>query len=337
MAEIPEFLKAFDTSKSENIKPKAEEVVKKEEPKENMVQEQDPEVKELEPKAEERIDKRDVIDLKLTDLVNYRNQPFREYSDAEMENLKESIRRIGLQNPIVVRKKDNGKYEILSGHNRKRAFEELGYETIPARIVEADDDLAELIMIDTNIVQRTELTPMERAKAYKIKADIRKAKKWDIDDEKIALSDEEADAVKNEEEAAKTTYYRYLSLNDLIPEFQNKCNDNSLSVYAGEQLSKISKENQKKIFNEIGNTNISLSKAVKLKELSDEKGNNLTSQDLKEELTGNKNILKPSVHFTRKEMEEFFPEGQFKSNDEMKEFILSALRKSKLSTFKARN
>lgn len=318
MAEIPEFLKPFDPHKNENVSNNTNELERKNEQK------------------NEKNTNENIVELNLSDLVDYRNQPFRSYSEPELENLKESIRRIGLQNPIIVRKKDNNKYEILSGHNRRKAYEELGYETIPARIVEADDDLAELIMIDTNIIQRNEISPMERAKAYKIKADIRKAKKWDIEDEKIALSDEEADAVK-EEETARRTYYRYLSLNDLIPEFQNKCNDNTLSVIAGEQLSKISKENQKKIFNEIGNTNISLSKATKLKELADEKGDNLTSQDLKEKLTGNKNILKPSIHFTRKEMENYFPEGRFKSNDEMKEYVLSLIKKDNLSTFMARN
>ena len=319
MEDMPEFLKAFDPHKNENASNNTNEIERKNEQK-------------VEKNTNENI-----VELKLSDLVDYRNQPFRSYSESELKNLKESIRRIGLQNPIIVRKKDNNKYEILSGHNRKKAYEELGYETIPARIVEADDDLAELIMIDTNIVQRNEISPMERAKAYKIKADIRRAKKWNIEDEKIALSDEEADAVKEEEETAKSTYYRYLSLNDLIPEFQNKCNDNTLSIIAGEQLSKISKENQKKIFNAIGNTNISLSKAIKLKELADEKGNNLTSQDLKEKLTGNKNILKPSIHFTRKEMENYFPEGKFKSNDEMKEYVLSLIKKDNLNTFRARN
>ena len=85
-----------------------------------------------------------------------------------MENLKESIERIGLQHPIIVRKKDD-KYEILSGHNRVACYRELGKETIEAFIVEADDDTARLIMIDSNIVQRENLSVMERARANKMK------------------------------------------------------------------------------------------------------------------------------------------------------------------------
>ena len=117
-------------------------------------------------------EKRGFEELNLDDLIPFKNQPFRLYSNDEMKDLKESIERIGLQHPIIVRKIDNGKYEILAGHNRARAFKELGKNTIPAIIQDVDDDTAQMIMVDTNIVQRQSITVMERAKAYKLKDEI---------------------------------------------------------------------------------------------------------------------------------------------------------------------
>ena len=145
-------------------------------------------------------EKNKVIEIELNMLIPFKKQ---------MNELKESIMRIGLQNAIIARKTDNEKYEILSGHNRVSAFKQLGYKTIPCKIVDVDDDTAEMILIDTNIVQRFNLSVMERAKAYKRKDEIKKRKKYNIDKVSENLSDEEK-AILNSTEA-KQTYYRYLS------------------------------------------------------------------------------------------------------------------------------
>ena len=125
--------------------------------------------------------KKSFEEFNLDNLVPFKNQPFKVYSNDEMKELKDSIERIGLQNPIIVRRLENNKYEILAGHNRARAFKELGKEKIPAIIQDVDDDTAQMIMIDTNIVQRQNMTTMERAKAYKLKDEIKKIKRYDID------------------------------------------------------------------------------------------------------------------------------------------------------------
>lgn len=259
-------------------------------------------------------------ELNLKDLVPFKNQPFNVYSNDEMKDLKESIERIGLQNAIIVRRLQNNQYEIVAGHNRARAFKELGREKIPAIIQDIDDDTAQMIMIDTNIVQRQNLTTMERAKAYKIKDEIKKRRRFDIDKVEENLSDEEKEKLDSEE--ARQTFYRYLSLNNLIPEYQVKCDNGSLSAKAGEQLSKLNINQQRKIYEALGDSKITENKAQELKKLANT-FDELTVDIIKESFNGNKSVIKSSIKFTKKEMEKYF--SDFKSIEEIKEYIISLL------------
>lgn len=194
-----------------------------------------------------------IVELNLNELDYYKNQPFKEYNQDEMNNLKESIERIGLQNAIVVRKKENDRYEILSGNNRVRVFKELNKETIPARIVECDDDKAELIMIDSNIVQRNELSVMERAKAYKLKQELMKKVKFNKDE----IFNKEEQELLNQTESRRI-FFRYISLNNLIEEYQNMCDKKTLSVEAGETLSTLPASVQKDMLSVIESKKITL-------------------------------------------------------------------------------
>lgn len=264
--------------------------------------------------------KKSFEELNLDNLVPFKNQPFRLYSNDEMKELKDSIERIGLQNPIIVRRLENNKYEILAGHNRARAFKELGKEKIPAIIQDVDDDTAQMILVDTNIVQRQHITVMERAKAYKLKDEIKKRKKYDIDKVGINLSEEEKELLSKEE--TKQTFYRYLSLNNLIPEYQTKCDEGSLSVKAGELLSKLNENQQRMVYEVLGNSKITENKAEELKKLANT-SEELTADIIKENFNGNKNTIKSSVKFTKNEMEKYF--SDFKSIEEIKEYILELL------------
>lgn len=264
--------------------------------------------------------KKSFEEFNLDNLVPFKNQPFKVYSNDEMKELKDSIERIGLQNPIIVRRLENNKYEILAGHNRARAFKELGKEKIPTIIQDVDDDTAQMIMIDTNIVQRQNMTTMERAKAYKLKDEIKKRKRYDIDKVEENLSDEEKEQLASEE--SRQTFYRYLSLTNLIPEYQAKCDDDSLSVRAGEQLSKLNEQQQRKIYEALGDSKITENKAEELRKLANT-FDEFTVDIIKENFNGDKNTIKSSIKFTKKEMEKYF--SDFKSIKEIKEYLIRLL------------
>ncbi len=117
------------------------------------------------------VSKTEKISMKLID--PFPNHPFYVFDDNEMLELIESIRRNGLITPIIVRRKGD-RYELISGHRRKRAYEYLGYAEIACSVINASDDEAIIMMVDSNC-QRTKVLPSERAFAYKMKLEAMKA------------------------------------------------------------------------------------------------------------------------------------------------------------------
>ena len=106
--------------------------------------------------------------LKIDDLVDFEAQPFKVVDDEAMQELVDSIKTVGVLVPIIVRRIKDGKYEIISGHRRKRACMLAGKNTIPAVVTELNDDEAAILLVDSNL-QREKLLPSERAYAYKLK------------------------------------------------------------------------------------------------------------------------------------------------------------------------
>lgn len=269
--------------------------------------------------------KDNIIEIEIEKLIPFKEQPFNEYSESEMKELKDSINRIGLQNAIIVRRIENEKYQILSGHNRVRAFEELGFNTILCKVIEVDDDTAEMILIDTNIVQRNGLSVMERARAFKRKDEIKKRRKYNIDQVEENLSEEEKNKLSITE--ARQTFYRYLSLNNLIPEYQEQCEKGKLPVFSGEHLSKLSEEQQRRILEVLGNVTIKEAKANELKKLF-QNNNECSNEEIRKVYSDKKKDNKTTVKFSKKESEIFFK--QFDTSEQVKQYIIELIKKDKV-------
>lgn len=269
-----------------------------------------------------------IVELNLNELDYYKNQPFKEYNQDEMNNLKESIERIGLQNAIVVRKKENDRYEILSGNNRVRVFKELNKETIPARIVECDDDKAELIMIDSNIVQRNELSVMERAKAYKLKQELMKKVKFNKDE----IFNKEEQELLNQTESRRI-FFRYISLNNLIEEYQNMCDKKTLSVEAGETLSTLPASVQKDMLSVIESKKITLPLIKKVKQSYQESENNNVQFDINkiEEILNNKKEKEEKkileIKFNNEELNKYFK--GLENSKEIKDYLIELVKENR--------
>ena len=109
-----------------------------------------------------------IVQISIEKLIDYiKQQPFSMYSDEKKQEVKESIEKFGVLNPIIVRPIENEQYEIISGHNRVEISKELGKTTIPAIIKDVNDEIATLIMIDTNLCGRDEISPIDKGRAYK--------------------------------------------------------------------------------------------------------------------------------------------------------------------------
>ena len=116
-----------------------------------------------------------VVEIEMERLRAFSNHPFKVIGDSQMIELQDSIKKYGVLNPLIVRPKIEGYYEIISGHRRKYAAEKLGYKKIPVIICMLQDDEAVVIMVDSNL-QREQITPSEKAYAYKMKYDAIKKK-----------------------------------------------------------------------------------------------------------------------------------------------------------------
>ena len=206
-----------------------------------------------------------MIDINILDEFN--NHIFSAISQNKFEELKESVARSGVLSPIIVRKKQD-RYEIISGHNRTRCCKELGIKEIPTIIKDYDDDMAELIMIETNLAQRENILPCEKGLAYKKRLELIKKMKKDIKasdsnelQETAPLGQKEYSVEKlaNESEDSKTQIQRYIRLTELNNELKNKVNSDVIGIRAGVELSYINPEEQEIVNDIIEETNIKLS------------------------------------------------------------------------------
>ena len=109
-----------------------------------------------------------VVEIEMERLRNFTNHPFKVIGDSQMIELQDSIKKYGVLNPLIVRLRKEGYYEIISGHRRKYAAKRLGYKKIPVIIRMMQDDEAVVTMVDSNL-QREQITPSEKAYAYTIK------------------------------------------------------------------------------------------------------------------------------------------------------------------------
>jgi len=210
---------------------------------------------------------KEVVNLSLKDLVPYEAQPFHVIDDEAMTELAESIKIVGVLVPIIVRQIKNNKYEIISGHRRKRACEIAGVTEIPATIMELDDDEAAIMLVDCNL-QRENLLPSEKAYAYKLKLDAikhqGKREILDADDELLLISSE---IIGKDADKSGRQIRRYIRLTELILDLLDKVDKKIIPVTAGAEISFLNVKMQVAVNNQIEfvECKVNLQQAKKLK------------------------------------------------------------------------
>ena len=199
---------------------------------------------------EEREDgKREKIqNIPLSELHPFRDHPFKVVDDDKMQETVESIREYGVLVPIIARPKEDGGYEIVSGHRRCHASEIAGLETVPVIVRNMDDDEATIIMIDSNL-QRENLLPSERAKAYKMKLEAIKhqGKRSDLTCTQIGYKSDSKRSVEIVAENAgdsKSQVIRFIRLTELIPELLEMVDDKKLNFNSAVEISYLPHEEQ---------------------------------------------------------------------------------------------
>ena len=215
-----------------------------------------------------------VTDMPLSELHPFPDHPFQVREDDSMKDTVESIKEYGVLVPAIVRPREDGGYELISGHRRKHACELAGLPTMPVIVRNLDDDAATIIMVDSNI-QRENILPSERAKAYKMKLDAIKRQAGRPSKEnapQVAANFRSDDEVAKGANISGDTVRRYIRLNELKPELQQMVDDKKIAMTPAVELSYLKPEEQTLLLDTIESEQAtpSLSQAQRLKNFSQE-------------------------------------------------------------------
>lgn len=210
-----------------------------------------------------------IINIEINRLIDFREgQPF-SYSDEDYEELKESIQKNGIYNPILVREIENNMYEIIDGHHRVQCAKELNIDTVTAIVKDCEDNnKANYMLLELTLKQRKDIPPCEKGFAYKKQLELLKKMKSEktgnssnTNELGATVHSEQLDSIdelSNNSADGRTTIQRLIRLTELINELQIKVNKKELSILAGVELSYISKEEQNIIFNFIESKSLKL-------------------------------------------------------------------------------
>ena len=212
--------------------------------------------------------------IPITELVPFKNHPFRVVEDESMLRTTESIAMFGVLTPLIARPAEDGKYEIISGHRRAHAAEAVGLTEVPVIVRDMDDDVAKILVVDSNL-QRENILPSERAFAYKMKADAMKhqGERTDLTSDQVGpkWTNQEIGRATND---SMTQVKRFIRLTNLIPELLDMLDQKKISFNPAVEISYLKPEEQHSLIEAMDFTQAapSLSQAMRLKKLSQESG-----------------------------------------------------------------
>ena len=217
-----------------------------------------------------------VVQIPLSELYPFPDHPFKVRDDESMQETAESIKEYGVLVPAIVRPIQDGTYELISGHRRKRACELAGLDTMPCIVRDIDRDTATIIMVDSNL-QRENILPSERAKAYKMKLEAikRQGARHDLTSGQVGpkldsrrsnqiVADEAGESVKQVQ--------RYIRLTELQPELQKMVDEGKIALTPAVELSYLKPTEQTMLLDTLSSEQAtpSLSQAQRMKRLSQE-------------------------------------------------------------------
>ena len=265
-----------------------------------------------------------VVMVPLDKIHPFKAHPFKVVNDEEMKKTAESIKQYGVLVPAIVRPLENGEYEMISGHRRRYASMLAGKETMPVIVREMDDDTATILMVDSNL-QRENILPSERAKAYQMKMEALKhqGQRSDLTSRQVGtkLRTDEKVALDTGESARQVQ--RYMRLNNLIPELLDMVDDKKLAFNPAVELSYLKPEEQKEFLMamESAQTSPSLSQAQRLKKASQE--GRCTEDLMQSVMDEDKKSPMDRVVFDTSDLRKYFPKSY--TPKQMQDTILKLL------------
>ena len=276
-----------------------------------------------ESRAESQLER--VQNISISELVSFKDHPFKVVDDEAMLRTTESIAQYGVLTPLIARPLEGGGYEIISGHRRAHAAEMAGLTEVPVLVRQMDDDAATVLMVDSNL-QRENILPSERAYAYKMKMEAMKRQAGRPSKEnprQVVGNYETADLIGQESGESGRQVQRYIRLTNLIPELLEMVDQKQISFNPAVELSYLAPEEQEVFMQAMDEVQASpsLSQAQRLKKLAQE--GDFTMDAAREIMNEVKKGDLERVTFRNEQLRKYFPRSY--TTQQMQDTIIKLL------------
>ena len=194
-----------------------------------------------------------IRDIPLELIDDFPDHPFKVRDDEDMIQLVESVKERGVITPATVRQKEDGRYELISGHRRKRACELAGFEALRCEVVDLDRDAATVLMVESNY-QRSQILPSEKAFAYKMRLEAmkRQGQRSDLTSSPVGTKfDRSSEAITEETGDSRNQIHRYIRLTNLVPELLDLVDEGKIKMRPAVELSYFDEDSQRAVVDEI--------------------------------------------------------------------------------------
>ena len=277
-------------------------------------------------RAENRLPK--IYNIPLAEIDDFPDHPYQVRMDEDMTQLVESIKERGVITPVTLRKKEDGRYEMVSGHRRKKACELAGLDTVKAEVKEMSRDEAIILMVESNY-QRSTILPSEKAKAYKMRLDAMKRQQGERTDLTSAPVGQKSEGKSTREKIAENSpdshsqIQRYIRLNELSPGLVNMVDEGNIAMRPAVELSYLSEREQSDLLEAISyqDATPSLAQAIKMRQFS--KQGKLSEEVIESIMCEEKPNQREKISFRADRLRQFIPSDIPPKKTE--EYVLSAL------------
>ena len=249
-----------------------------------------------------------IQEIPLSELHPFKGHPFKVKDDEAMMETADSVRQYGVLVPAIARPDPEGGYELVAGHRRHRASELAEKETMPVIVRDLDDDAATIIMVDSNL-QRENILPSERAKAYKMKMEAikRQGARTDLTSPKISAKFRSDDEVGQDAGVSGDTIRNYIALTQLVPELQQMVDEKKIALSPAYQIAALTPKEQGLLLETIDSEQAtpSLSQAQRMKKLS--QSGELNEDTMLSIMTEQKKPEKNDITLSGEKLRKYFP------------------------------
>lgn len=268
-----------------------------------------------------------IFDIPLSEIDDFPDHPYKVKEDEDMDQLVQSIKDNGILTPVTLRRKEDGRYEVVAGHRRKRACELAGIPTLRAEIKDLTRDEAVILMVESNY-QRSKILPSEKAFAYKMRLEAmnRQGQRLDLTSVPVGpkLGERSNDALSKETGDSSSQIKRYIRLTNLIPDILEMVDEGRIAFRPAVELSYLSEAEQAYLLEEMTYNDATPSLAQAIKMHSFAKDGKLSSEVIESIMSEEKPNQREKISFRADRLRQYIPDSVPREKTE--EYVMRALQ-----------